>query len=53
VVVDCDADIKNTASFSELMPIIFNVVFGLPQILSNIQMIIICVAVRQFGRVVA
>ncbi|KAF6760413.1 sodium-potassium ATPase [Ephemerocybe angulata] len=30
-------------SFSELMPIIFNIVFGLPQMLSNIQMIIICV----------
>lgn len=28
------------------MPIIFNIVFGLPQMLSNIQMIIICVAVR-------
>ncbi|KAF9524928.1 hypothetical protein CPB83DRAFT_897469 [Crepidotus variabilis] len=31
-------------SFSELMPIIFNVVFGLPQMLSNIHVIIICVA---------
>ncbi|EJT99446.1 sodium-potassium ATPase [Dacryopinax primogenitus] len=30
-------------SFSELMPVIFNVLFGLPQILSNLQMIIICV----------
>jgi len=31
-------------SFSELMPILLNIVFGLPQILSSIQMIIICVA---------
>ncbi|PPQ70421.1 hypothetical protein CVT24_013171 [Panaeolus cyanescens] len=31
-------------SFSELMPIVFNIVLGLPQILSNFQMIIICVA---------
>ncbi|ORY33508.1 hypothetical protein BCR39DRAFT_520515 [Naematelia encephala] len=31
-------------SFSELMPILLNVIFGLPQILSNLQMIIICVA---------
>ena len=30
-------------SFSELMPILLNVLFGLPQILSNLQMIIICV----------
>lgn len=31
-------------SFSELMPILFNILFGLPQMLSNIQMIVICVA---------
>ncbi|KAF8263726.1 sodium-potassium ATPase [Lactarius quietus] len=31
-------------SFSELMPIILNVVLGVPQMLSNIQMILICVA---------
>lgn len=31
-------------SFSELMPILFNILFGLPQLLSNIQMIVICVA---------
>ncbi|OCF77262.1 hypothetical protein I204_01248 [Kwoniella mangroviensis CBS 8886] len=30
-------------SFSELMPILLNVLFGLPQILSSLQMIIICV----------
>jgi sodium/potassium-transporting ATPase subunit alpha len=30
-------------SFSELMPVVLNVLFGLPQILSNLQMIIICV----------
>jgi sodium/potassium-transporting ATPase subunit alpha len=30
-------------SFSELMPILLNVLLGLPQILSNLQMIIICV----------
>ena len=30
-------------SFSELMPILLNVFLGLPQILSNLQMIIICV----------
>lgn len=29
-------------SFSELMPILFNVFFGLPQALSSFQMIIIC-----------
>ncbi|KAM0747366.1 calcium ATPase [Meredithblackwellia eburnea MCA 4105] len=29
-------------SFSELMPVIVNVLFGLPQALSNIQMILIC-----------
>ncbi|KAI9451513.1 sodium-potassium ATPase [Lactarius psammicola] len=31
-------------SFSELMPIVLNVVLGVPQMLSNIQMILICVA---------
>ncbi|KAH9035191.1 sodium-potassium ATPase [Lactarius pseudohatsudake] len=31
-------------SFSELMPILLNVVLGVPQMLSNIQMILICVA---------
>ncbi|KAF9481785.1 sodium-potassium ATPase [Pholiota conissans] len=31
-------------SFSELMPILLNVIIGVPQILSNIQMIVICVA---------
>ncbi|EMD41765.1 hypothetical protein CERSUDRAFT_90341 [Gelatoporia subvermispora B] len=31
-------------SFSELMPILLNVLLGLPQMLSNIQMILICVA---------
>ncbi|KAF9072827.1 hypothetical protein BDP27DRAFT_1290170 [Rhodocollybia butyracea] len=31
-------------SFSELMPVVVNVLFGLPQALSSIQMIIICVA---------
>ncbi|OCF38203.1 hypothetical protein I316_00428 [Kwoniella heveanensis BCC8398] len=30
-------------SFSELMPILLNVLLGLPQILSSLQMIIICV----------
>ncbi|KAL1412745.1 hypothetical protein Q8F55_000492 [Vanrija albida] len=30
-------------SFSELMPILLNVLLGLPQMLSNIQMILICV----------
>lgn len=30
-------------SFSELLPILFNVILGLPQILSSIQMILICV----------
>ncbi|KAF9078729.1 hypothetical protein BDP27DRAFT_1441123 [Rhodocollybia butyracea] len=30
-------------SFSELMPVVVNVLFGLPQALSSIQMIIICV----------
>ncbi|KAL7418441.1 hypothetical protein Q5752_006899 [Cryptotrichosporon argae] len=30
-------------SFSELMPILLNVLLGLPQILSNIQMILICI----------
>jgi len=29
-------------SFSELMPVLLNVFFGLPQALSNIQMILIC-----------
>ncbi|SCV72109.1 BQ2448_4803 [Microbotryum intermedium] len=29
-------------SFSELMPVLLNVFFGLPQVLSNIQMILIC-----------
>lgn len=31
-------------SFSELIPVLLNSIFGLPQILSNLQMIIICVA---------
>ncbi|TFK59554.1 calcium ATPase [Pluteus cervinus] len=31
-------------SFSELMPVLFNVLTGVPQALSNIQMIIICAA---------
>ncbi|KAI0036987.1 sodium-potassium ATPase [Vararia minispora EC-137] len=31
-------------SFSELMPIVLNVLIGVPQMLSNIQMILICVA---------
>ncbi|KAF8811093.1 sodium-potassium ATPase [Phlegmacium glaucopus] len=31
-------------SFSELIPILLNVIIGVPQILSSIQMIIICVA---------
>ncbi|KAF4573612.1 hypothetical protein EYR36_008130 [Pleurotus pulmonarius] len=31
-------------SFSELMPVLLNVIFGLPQALSSIQMILICVA---------
>ncbi|KAH8926651.1 calcium ATPase [Atractiella rhizophila] len=31
-------------SFSELVPVLLNVLFGLPQILSSIQMILICVA---------
>ncbi|KAF8987235.1 sodium-potassium ATPase [Cyathus striatus] len=31
-------------SFSELMPIVLNILIGVPQMLSNIQMIIICVA---------
>ncbi|KAI0290823.1 sodium-potassium ATPase [Russula brevipes] len=31
-------------SFSELMPILLNVIIGVPQMLSNIQMILICVA---------
>ncbi|KDQ14226.1 hypothetical protein BOTBODRAFT_55652 [Botryobasidium botryosum FD-172 SS1] len=35
-------------SFSELMPILLNVLFGLPQMLSNLQMIIICVATDVF-----
>nr|XP_031860422.1 uncharacterized protein CI109_004032 [Kwoniella shandongensis]KAA5527494.1 hypothetical protein CI109_004032 [Kwoniella shandongensis] len=30
-------------SFSELLPILFNVILGLPQILSSLQMIIICI----------
>ncbi|KZT39131.1 sodium-potassium ATPase [Sistotremastrum suecicum HHB10207 ss-3] len=31
-------------SFAELMPVILNVFFGLPQMMSNLQMILICVA---------
>ncbi|KAG9222104.1 hypothetical protein CCMSSC00406_0009285 [Pleurotus cornucopiae] len=31
-------------SFSELMPVLLTVIFGLPQALSSIQMILICVA---------
>ncbi|KDQ57331.1 hypothetical protein JAAARDRAFT_194477 [Jaapia argillacea MUCL 33604] len=31
-------------SFSELMPIVLNILIGVPQMLSNIQMILICVA---------
>ncbi|KAL8280473.1 hypothetical protein RQP46_007121 [Phenoliferia psychrophenolica] len=30
-------------SFSELMPVLMNVIFGLPQALSNLQMVLICV----------
>jgi sodium/potassium-transporting ATPase subunit alpha len=30
-------------SFSELIPVLLNVILGLPQILSSLQMIIICV----------
>ncbi|KAF9263793.1 calcium ATPase [Marasmius fiardii PR-910] len=30
-------------SFSELMPVVLNVIFGVPQALSSIQMILICV----------
>ncbi len=33
------------SSFSELMPILLNVFIGVPQMLSNIQMILICVGV--------
>jgi hypothetical protein len=33
------------SNFSELMPIVFNVVIGVPQMLSNIQMILICVGI--------
>ncbi|KDE09319.1 hypothetical protein MVLG_00635 [Microbotryum lychnidis-dioicae p1A1 Lamole] len=32
-------------SFSELMPVLVNVFFGLPQVLSNIQMILICAVI--------
>ncbi len=32
-----------SGSFSELMPIVLNVLTGVPQALSNFQMIIICV----------
>jgi hypothetical protein len=35
------------SSFSELMPIVLNVVIGVPQMLSNIQMILICVGVSE------
>ncbi|KAF8503943.1 sodium-potassium ATPase [Hysterangium stoloniferum] len=31
-------------SFSELMPVLFNILLGVPQMLGNLQMIIICVA---------
>ncbi|KZS91530.1 sodium-potassium ATPase [Sistotremastrum niveocremeum HHB9708] len=31
-------------SFSELMPVVLNILIGVPQMLSNLQMIIICVA---------
>ncbi|KAF7436089.1 hypothetical protein PC9H_002915 [Pleurotus ostreatus] len=31
-------------SFSELMPVLLSVIFGLPQALSSIQMILVCVA---------
>lgn len=37
------ADLLPAGSFSELMPVLVNVLFGLPQALSNIQMILICV----------
>ncbi|KAH9965074.1 sodium-potassium ATPase [Russula compacta] len=30
-------------SFSEIIPLLFNIFFGMPQMLSNIQMILICV----------
>jgi len=32
-------------SFSELVPILLNVLIGIPQMLSSIQMILICVGV--------
>ena len=35
-------------SFSELMPVLLNVLLGLPQILSNIQMILICAVTDVF-----
>ena len=38
-------DLYAMYSFSELMPIVVNVVIGVPQMLSNIQMILICVGV--------
>ena len=37
-------------SFSELMPILLNVLIGVPQVLSNIQMILICVGVSRSSR---
>lgn len=36
-------DLLPAGSFSELMPVLVNVLFGVPQALSNIQMILICV----------
>ncbi|KAI0259575.1 sodium-potassium ATPase [Gloeopeniophorella convolvens] len=37
-------NLKKTIFFSELMPILLNVLIGVPQMLSNIQMILICIA---------
>ena len=37
-------------SFSELMPILLNVLIGVPQMLSNIQMILICIGVSRSSR---
>jgi hypothetical protein len=44
VIVNLIADTKRD-SFSELMPVLLNILIGVPQMLSNIQMILICVAV--------
>ncbi|KAG8735312.1 hypothetical protein FRC10_010750 [Ceratobasidium sp. 414] len=37
-------NLKKTVFFSELMPILLNILIGVPQMLSSLQMIIICVA---------